>query len=115
IAALYDLGDDSLFPRLIDLLKPNEDAPDIPNLAYRALRSMTGADLPPTRRAWLVYYETHRIAPYEANTCYWPFSETPLPKPVAGTNQIDPALRVKPALPDHDVRVRKSRVQFSEF
>ena len=51
IAALYDLGDDSMMPQLIDLLKANEDAPDIPPLAYRALRKMTNADLPPTRRA----------------------------------------------------------------
>jgi hypothetical protein len=115
IAALYDLGDDSLFPRLIDLLRPNEDDPAIPNLAHRALRSMTNADLPPTRRAWLVYYETHRLAPYDANKWYWPFDETPLPKTVAGTTKIEPELRVKPALPDHDVRMRKSRVQFSEF
>ena len=29
IAALYDLGDDTLLPRLIDLLKPNADFPEI--------------------------------------------------------------------------------------
>ncbi|HLX59872.1 MAG TPA: hypothetical protein VKX17_01200 [Planctomycetota bacterium] len=115
IAALYDLGDDSMMPQLIDLLKPNEDFPDIPPLAYQALRKMTNADLPPTRRAWLVYYETHRLAPYETKAWYWPFSQEQLPKVVDGTTLIEPKLRGKPQLPDHDMRMRKSRVQFSDF
>ncbi len=115
IAALYDLGDDTMMPQLIELLKPNESMPDVPALAYRALRRMTGADVPPTRRAWNVYYQTHRLAPYEGTKWLFPFREAPLPKTVADSTKIDPELRVKPALPDHDVRMRKSNVQFQDF
>src|SRR6185295_15571642 len=99
-------GDDLLMPDLIKLLKPNDDFPELPSIAYRALRKMTNADLPPTVRAWTVYHETHRLAPYETKAYYWPFEQPPLPKTVAGTTQIEPKLRGKPELPDHDMRIR---------
>jgi hypothetical protein len=116
MAALYNLGDDSMMLTLIDMLKANEDNPEIPSIAYQALRNATGAtSIPPTRRAWTVWYQTHRITPYEATPINWPFRNEPLPKVVDGSTKIDPALRAKPALPDHDVRVRRSTVQFSDF
>lgn len=114
--ALYDLGDDSMMLTLIDLLRPNENMPEIPSLAYRALCKMTGASVPPTRRAWLVYYQTHRLAPYETKAFYWPFQQAPLPKTVAAdSTKIEPLLRGKPMLPDHDIRMRNKSVQFADF
>lgn len=115
MAALYDLGDDTMFPQWIELLKPNEIETDIPAIAYQALRKTTGEDLPPTTRAWKVYYETHRLAPYETKAWYWPFAEADLPKTQAGTTLVEPKLRGKPALPDQDMRIRKTHVQFSDF
>ena len=114
-AALYDLGDDTMFLQWVNLLKPNETFPEIPSIAYQALRKTTGEDLPPTTRAWKVYYETHRLAPYETKVWFWPFEQAPLPQTVAGTNEIEPKLRGKPPLPDHDMRIRKTRTQFSDF
>ena len=115
IAALYDLGDDTLMPRLIDRLKPNPDFPEYATMAHQTLMKMTGENLPATIRAWKVYYETHRLAPWESKAWYWPFEVAPLPKTVAGTDQIEPKLRGKPQMPDHDIRCRKNNVQFGEF
>ena len=115
IEALYDLGDDSMMLQLIDFLKANEDYPEIQNVAYRALCKMTGAAVPPTRRAWLVYYQTHRLAPYETRAWLFPFYQAPMPRTVDGGTKIDPALRIRPELPDHDIRCRKSHLQFSDF
>ncbi|MEI6235398.1 MAG: HEAT repeat domain-containing protein [Planctomycetota bacterium] len=116
IEALYDLGDDSLMLKLIDMLRPNENYPEIPSVAYRSLCRMTGASIPPTRRAWLVYYQTRRLAPYETKAWYWPFQQPPLPKTAENSTKIEqPLLRGKPQLPDQDVRVRRKTVQFSDF
>jgi hypothetical protein len=114
IMALYDLGDDSLMPNLILMLRHNEDFPDLPGIAHRALKKMTGVDLPPTVRAWLTYYRSHRLAPYESRAWFWPL-EAPLPPTVAGTTKIVPHPRGRLPLPKENLRIRRTNVTWQDF
>jgi len=113
IAALYELGDDSFMPNLILKLRPNEDAPEMSGIAHRALKKMTGVNLPPSVRSWMNYYRIHRLAPYESRAWYWPFRR-PLPPTKEGTTEV--AIRPgKPALPDKDLKVRRTQVTWTDF
>lgn len=114
IAALYALGDDSYLPQLIQKLRHDEDNPDMAGIAYRALKQMTGEDLPPSRRAWLNYYRSHPLAPYESRPWYWPF-QPPLPPVVAGTTQVAQQPHGRLPLPKEDVQVRQTHVTWQEF
>jgi hypothetical protein len=114
VTALYELGDDYFVPKVVYMLRPNEEMPEIPGIAFRALRRMTGQDLPPNTRAWLNYYRAHRIAPYQARPWYWPF-RPPLPATVEGTTKIAPHAKGKLPLPDKDVRVRHTNVIWTDW
>ncbi|HYF48662.1 MAG TPA: hypothetical protein VEJ63_04620 [Planctomycetota bacterium] len=114
IAALYELGDDSFVPNLILKLRPNEDAPEMAGIAHRALKKMTGADLPPSVRAWMNYYRIHRLAPYESRAWYWPFRQ-PLPPTQEGTTIVATRPKGKPPLPDKDIKVRRTHVTWTDF
>jgi hypothetical protein len=113
-AALYELGDDSFMPRLIMKLRPDEDNPEMPGIAHRALKKMTGVDLPPTTRAWMNYYRVHRLAPYESRAWFWPF-RAPLPPTVEGTTKVVPHPKGRPPLPTEDLKIRRTQVTWSEF
>jgi hypothetical protein len=114
VSALYELGDDSFLPRLIMRLRADEENPEMTGIALRALKKMTGADLPPTQRAWLNHYRAHRLAPYESYTWLWVFKQ-PLPQVVKGTTQVVQHKTGKPPLPDKDVRIRRTNVTWAEF
>jgi len=113
--ALYELGDETFVPRLINRLRTDDENPEMTGIAHRALKRMTGADLPPSQRAWLNYTRSHPVAPYQTHAWYWPFRQ-PLPLTVEGGTRI----AVKPAkgrapLPKEDVKVRRTNVTWSEF
>jgi hypothetical protein len=114
IAALYELGDDSFLPLLIQKLRRDEDNPDMAGIAERALQRITGEDLPPSRLVWMNYYRSHPLAPYEARSWYWPF-QPPLPPVVEGTTKIAPHQHGRVPLPKQDIRVRQTHVSFQEF
>ncbi len=113
IVALYELGDDSYVPSLINKLRPTEENPELPGIVHRALKGMTGANLPPTHRAWMSYYRSHRLQPYEITTWFWPF-EPPLPPTIAGTTQVVPHPKGQPLLPQTNVRIRGTTVSFKD-
>ena len=113
IAALYDLGDDSFMPRLILKLRPNEDFPEMPGIAHRALKKMTGEDFPASTQAWLNYYRSHRLAPYQTRA-WWPL-QAPLPPTVAGTTKVIPHKKGQVPLPEQDVRLRHTNISWFEF
>jgi hypothetical protein len=113
-SALYELGDDSLVPRVILRLRADEENPEMAGIAHRALRKMTGVDLPATQRAWLNYYRAHRLAPYESRAWFWPF-RAPLPPTVEGTTKVVQHKKGKPELPDQNLRIRRTNVTWSEF
>jgi len=112
--ALYELGDDSFLPRLIQKLRTDEDNPELAGITYRALRKMTGVDLPPTQRAWLSYYRTHRLAPYQSRAWFWPF-RPPLPPTVEGTTKVLRVPKGKIPLPDRDMRLRNTNVTWYDW
>ncbi len=114
IAALYELGDDSYMPRLIQKLRVDEDNPEMAGIAHRTLKKITGQDLPPTTRAWLNYYRAHQLAPYQARSWYWPFHQ-PLPPTVEGTTKVVPTQKGRRPLPDHDVKIRRTNLTWYEF
>lgn len=113
-AALYELGDDSFLPRLIQKLRADEDNPELAGITHRALKKMTGQDLPPTQRAWLNYYRTHRLAPYQSRAWFWPFRPQ-LPPTVAGTTKVAPRPKGKIPLPDRDMRIRHTHVTWYDW
>lgn len=112
-AALYEIGDDSYMPRLIQKLRLNEDYPELPALTHRALRKITGENLPPQQRAWLNYYRTHRLTPAgaraQARAWLRPF-RPPLPPVIPGTTRV--AYRPQGKLPPPD---REQRMRFTNF
>jgi hypothetical protein len=113
--ALYELGDDTFVPRLIGRLRTDEDSPEIAGITHRALRKMTGADLPPSPRQWLNYWRAHRLAPYQSRTWYWPFRQ-PLPPTVEGSTKVaSRPVKGKSPLPDHDVRLRHTNVMWYDW
>jgi len=113
--ALYELGDDTFVPRLIAKLRTDEDSPEITGIAHRALRKMTGADIPPSPRQWLNYWRAHRLAPYQSRTWYWPFRQ-PLPPTVEGSTRVATVpVKGKAPLPDHDVRLRHTNVMWYDW
>ncbi|MFH0938564.1 MAG: hypothetical protein V1899_04685 [Planctomycetota bacterium] len=114
ITALYELGDDSFMPHLIMKMRPDEDNPEMPGIAHRALKKMTGMDLPPNQRAWLNYYRSHRLAPYESRTWFWPFRPS-LPATVEGTTKIASHSKGKFPLPDKEVKIRRTNVTWYDF
>jgi hypothetical protein len=114
VVALYDLGDDTYVPRVILRLRQDEDFPEIPGIAHRALITMTGVTLPPNQRTWLNYYRSHRLAPYQSRTWFWPF-QAPLPPTVAGTTKVVPHPKGEIPLPNHDLKIRQTSVTWYEF
>lgn len=112
--ALYELGDDSMVPRLIAKLRPDEDNPEMQDIAHRALKHMTGMDFPPTERAWLNYYRSHQLAPYESRTWFWPF-RPPLPPTAEGSTKVVQHTKGKVPLPAEDVKIRRTNVTWHEF
>jgi len=113
-ACLYELGDDSFIPKLIQKLRVDDDNPELAGITHRALRKMTGVDLPPTQRAWLNYYRTHRLAPYQSRAWFWPF-RPPLPPTVEGTTKVVRPPKGKIPLPDRDVRIRNTLVTWYDW
>jgi hypothetical protein len=113
-AALYDLGDDSFVPRLILNLRQSEEFPEKAGITHRALKKMTGVDLPPTQRAWLNYYRSHRLAPYQSKAWFWPF-RPPLPPTVEGTTKIVPHTKGRAPLPQEDVKLRRTNVTWTDW
>jgi hypothetical protein len=115
VAALYEMGDDSFIPSLILKMRPNEESPETPGLAHRALKKMTGTDLPQSVRVWMNYYRIHRLAPYETNTWYWPF-RPPLPPVQEGSTQVATRpSKGKAHLPEKDVKIRRTQVMWADF
>jgi len=114
IAALYELGDDSFVPKLIQRLRADDENPEMQGLAHRTLKRMTGADLPMNSRAWLNYYRAHRLAPYQSRAWFWPFRQ-PLPPTIEGTTKVVPQSKGKAPLPTEDVRIRRTNVSWFEF
>jgi hypothetical protein len=113
-ASLYELGDDSFMPKLIQRLKADEEYPELVGITHRALKKMTGQDLPPTQRAWLGYYRTHRLAPYQSRAWFWPF-RPPLPPTMEGTTKVVARQKGKIPLPDRYVRVRHTNVTWYDW
>jgi hypothetical protein len=114
IVCLYELGDDSFIPKLVRKLRVDEDNPELAGIAYRALRKLTGADLPPTQRAWMNYYRTRRLAPYQTRVWFWPFHE-PLPPTAEGTTKVVRPPKGKIPLPERDVRTRNTIVSWYDW
>ena len=114
IMALYELGDDSFVPHLIMKLRSDEDNPEMPSIAHRALKKMTSMDLPPNQRVWLNYHRSHRLAPYESRTWFWPFRQ-PLPPTVEDTTKIVPRAKGKIPLPDKEISIRRTNVTWHDF
>ena len=112
--ALYELGDDSFLPRLIQKLRVDEDNPELAGITYRALRKTTGVELPATQRAWLNYYRTHRLAPYQSRAWFWPF-RPPLPPTIEGTTKVLHPPKGKLPLPDRDLRLRNTHVTWYDW
>jgi hypothetical protein len=113
--ALYELGDDTFVPRLIQKLRTNEDFPEMAGIVHRSLRKMTGEDFPPKTLPWMNYWYSHRLAPYQSRAWYWPFKK-PLPPVVEGTTRV--AVRPpkgKIPLPDRDLVVRHTNVTWSDW
>jgi hypothetical protein len=113
-AALYELGDDTFMPRLIQKLRLSEEFPEMAGIVHRALKKMTGVDLPPTQRAWLNYYRSHRLAPYQSKAWFWPF-RPPLPPTVEGTTKIVPHTKGRAPLPQEDVKLRRTNVTWTDW
>jgi len=113
-AALYELGDDSFLPRLIQKVRLNEENPELAGLAHRALRKMTGVEIGPNPRAWLNYWRAHRLAPYQSRTWFWPFRE-PMPPTEEGSNKVANRPKGKAPLPDRDVRLRHTNVTWYDW
>jgi len=113
-AALYELGDDTFLPRLIQKLRLSDEFPEMAGITHRALKKMTGVDLPPTQRAWLNYYRSHRLAPYQSKAWFWPF-RPPLPPTVEGTTKIVPHAKGRPPLPQEDVKLRRTNVTWNDW
>lgn len=113
--ALYELGDDTFVPRMIQRLRTDEENPELQGITLRALKKMTGADLPPRPRVWLNYWRSHRLAPYQARTWYWPFRQ-PLPPTIAGTTTVaNRPPKGKLPLPDRDIRLRHTNVMWYDW
>ena len=112
--ALYELGDDYLMPHLIQKLRPDEDNPELPGIVHRALRKMTGENLPPSVRTWMNYYYAHQFEAYQQRAWYWPF-RAPLMQTVEGGTKLPPHPKGKAPLPKEDVRLRHTHVIWSDW
>jgi hypothetical protein len=114
VAALYDLGDDTYVPRLIIRLHPDEDFPEIPGIILNTLKKIYFVDLPMSQRAWMNYFRSHRLAPYQTRTWFWAFN-APLPPTEPGTNKVIRHPKGPIPLPKEDVRIRNTNVSWYEF
>lgn len=114
IVALYELGDDYYVPKLIQMMRADEENPEMSNIAYRALQRMTGETYSQTQRPWMNYYYTHRLIPYQEDSWYWPFN-APLPKTAEGSTKIMVRPKGKAPIPDHDVIMRHTHVSYTDL
>ncbi len=114
VESLYDLGDDSMIPKLIRLMRETDQFPELSGIAHRSLKKIYEVDLPNNLRIWNNYYRSHRLAPYQKLRWYANF-RPPLPPVVEGTSKVQPGLTGGPRLPQEDVRVRRHIVSAYEF
>lgn len=114
VTALYRLGDDSELPHLIRLLRKKKEHPETAGPAYRALKKLTGANLPPRVAVWNTWYRSHRLTPNAERKWYWPF-HAPLPPTVPGSTIVAVHPENVRRLPKKDVKLRRASVSFYEF
>jgi hypothetical protein len=114
VESLYELGDDAFIPKLIQLMRKQDEFPELSGMAHRSLKTIYQVDLPNNLRVWNNYYRSHRLAPYQQLRWYARF-RPPLPPTVEGTSQVKPRPGGRPQLPQEDVRVRRHLVTGHEF